>query len=334
MPLTRSTLCFMLVFGLYCLAGVGADKDKPDNAAKTRKAATPKVEPKVEVGAKSDKDSESSILQIIQSAERFVAAYNQHDAKAIAEGFTATAEFVTEAGVAIRGRKAIEGHFAAVFARLPKTRLELHIESTKLINSNVAIEEGRVELVSSPGAAAEASRYVAVHVLHEGEWLLARTRDFSSETEPRANHERLKDLEWLIGEWMQEGEELFIATSCHWGDHKNYLMQEFTIRLGGQPPVTGSTRIGWDPLTQQIKSWTFDSDGGYSESLWTRSGDKWILKSQGVTHLGRSYSGTAFLQNVDGGTMSWESRDRVEGGVVVPDRPPILVKRLPPAAEE
>ena len=129
---------------------------------------------------------------------------------------------------------------------------------------------------------------------------------------------------------MEEGEDSLVATSCQWSGNRNYLLQEFTIRVGREPPVTGSTRIGWDPLTQQIKSWTFDSDGGYSEALWTRGSDQWVLKSRGVTHLGRSYSGTSILRRVDPGTLSWESRDRVEGGILVADRGPLLVKRRPP----
>ena len=129
---------------------------------------------------------------------------------------------------------------------------------------------------------------------------------------------------------MQEDEASHVATSCKWVDRKNYLLQEFTMRIGSHEPITGTTRIGWDPHTQQVKSWTFDSDGGYSESLWTTGEDKWVLKARGVTHSGRSFSATSVVRRVDTATISWESRDRIEGGVVVPDRPPIIIKRRPP----
>jgi hypothetical protein len=164
--------------------------------------------------------------------------------------------------------------------------------------------------------------------------LLARTRDYHTQAEVQSNFEHLRELEWLVGEWIQEDEGSHIATSCHWVDHKNFLLQEFTLRIGNQDPITGSTRIGWDPQTQQIKSWTFDSDGGYSESLWTHGENKWVLKARGVTHSGRNFSGTSIVRHVDAGTMSWESHDRVEAGVLVPDRPPIIIRRRPPPPGE
>ncbi len=326
---TEFTLRFVAVAALSLLLA-GAD-DKPQSAGKSRLPAPAKAEPKVFPTKKAEMDAEAAVNE---SAQRFTDAYNRHQPKAIAAGFTPDAEFVTENGTVIRGRDAIERHFATMFSAAPAIRLELHVESTRLVTSNVAIEEGRVEIIAGPGEATQTSRYVAVHVNQEGQWLLARARDFTSDAEPRSNHERLKELEWLIGEWIEEGEGTLIATACRWDESGSYLLQEFTIRLAGHPPITGSTRIGWDPQTRQIKSWTFDADGGYSEGLWTHGADKWVLKSRGVTHLGRNFSATSILRHVDPGTLSWESRDRVEGGVLVPDRPPLIVKRRPPPPGE
>ena len=51
--------------------------------------------------------------------------------------------------------------------------------------------------------------------------------------------------------------------------------------------MTVTQRIGWDPLTKQIKSWVFDSEGGYGDGLWTRKGNQWVIKSTGVLPDGR-----------------------------------------------
>jgi uncharacterized protein (TIGR02246 family) len=319
------------ITGLVALAMAAADKQKPAPAAKVQTGTVPKTEARAVPGKTDEKAVEAALNE---SAQRFVAAYNRHDAKAIAAGFTTIAEFVTEDGTAIQGREAIERHFVAVFAAAPKAHLELKVESARLVKSDVAVEEGRVELTPAPGATVESSRYIAVHVNLEGQWLLARTRDFPAEPEVQSNYEHLRELEWLVGEWIQEDEASLIATSCKWVDRRNFLLQEFTIRIGNLDPITGSTRIGWDPQTQQLKSWTFDSDGGYSEALWTRGESKWVLKARGVTRSGRTFSGTSIVKQVDGGTMSWESHDRVEGGALVPDRPPIVIKRRPPPPGE
>lgn len=322
--------------GLFCIAVAGDEKILPKRDAAKRPSAPAKLEPKTADAAtpQASKAEQAADAAVRESADRFVVNYNKHDSKSAAADFTPTAEFVTESGTAIRGRDAIERHFAAVFTNLPEARLDLQIESVRLVTSDVAVEEGRVEFVAGSGMPVETSRYVALHVFQNGRWWLARTRDFSTMPATLSNHDRLHELEWLIGEWLEEGENTLVATSCQWNGNRNYLMQEFTIRVGTEPAITGSTRIGWDPLTKQIKSWTFDSDGGYSEALWTRGQDQWVLKSRGVTHLGRSYSGTSILRRVNHATLSWESRDRVEGGVLAADRGPLLVKRRPPPPGE
>lgn len=333
MAFARVLMLLVCIGGFICMAVGGADKDqlKPVSSQAKPGSPLPKQSKNTETAqvelAKSVQLVETAVKE---SAKKFAANYNKHDSKAAASDFTLTAEFITEDGTAIRGRDAIERHFAAVFANFPQVHLELEIESVRLVTSFVALEEGRVDFVGSPGMPVETSRYVALHVFEEGRWWLARTRDFSADSAVRSNHERLAELEWLVGEWMEEAEDSLVATSCKWIDSRNYLLQEFTIRIGSEPAVTGSTRIGWDPLTRQIKSWTFDSDGGYSEALWTRATDQWILKSRGVTHRGRSYSGTSILRRVDQVTLSWESRDRVEGSVLVANSGPLLVKRRPP----
>src|SRR5262249_39324081 len=134
--------------------------------------------------------------------------------------------------------------------------------------------------------------YVALHVRQGEQWLLARSRDFPAETAPTSGHEHLLPLEWLVGEWVDESPDARIHTNCKWAEGKNFLIQEFSARVGTRPGMNGSTRIGWDPLARQIKSWTFETEGGYSEGLWTPVGDDWVIKSRGVTREGLVTSAT------------------------------------------
>jgi uncharacterized protein (TIGR02246 family) len=333
---------------IICLAVAAADKEAPKpNKAAPPAAGSAKAAPKSEKSDSKKPDSKSTgaakpdtskaeaelATAAREAAKRFVENYNKHDVKATAACFAPGAVFLTEKGGKLSGRDTIAEHFAAAFAMAPDVHLELQVDSVHLVTSTVALTDGKVEFVPGPGIPAASSRFVALLVFQEGRWLLDRVRDFPADDEPKSNHERLHELEWLVGEWMEEGEEdddAFVATTCRWSDDQSYLLQEFTIRMGDMPPRSGSTRIGWDPLTRQIKSWTFDSDGGYSEALWTRGHDLWILKTKGVTHLGRNFSGTSVLRRVNASTFSWATRDRVEGGMLVPDRGPLLAKRRPP----
>ena len=74
--------------------------------------------------------------------------------------------------------------------------------------------------------------------------------------------------------------------------------------------MSGTQRIGWDPRHKQIRSWVFDSDGGFSEGFWSRDGERWVMKSTGVLKDGRAASATNVLTRVNRDTMNWTSVDR------------------------
>ena len=111
------------------------------------------------------------------------------------------------------------------------------------------------------------------------------------------NYERLKPLEWMIGDWIDESHESVVLTSCHWTASKNYILQEIKVRMRGRDAMDLSQRIGWDPLTKQIKSWVFDSEGGYGESIWTPDGDRWLVKATAVRRDGVTASATTLRIN-------------------------------------
>ena len=90
-----------------------------------------------------------------------------------------------------------------------------------------------------------------------------------------------------------------------------------------------SQRIGWDPVANCIRSWVFDSEGGFGQSVWTRDGDTWIIKATGVRPDGKTGSATNLLVRAGKDAYVWRSTDRIVGDEV---RAPIEVKvvRKPP----
>jgi hypothetical protein len=78
--------------------------------------------------------------------------------------------------------------------------------------------------------------------------------------------------------------------------------------------LTGSERIGWDPVARQLRCWVFDSEGGFAEGLWTRQGSEWMVKMSGSTRDGRINSSTSVYQPQGPDRYSYVSRDRVIGG--------------------
>ena len=89
----------------------------------------------------------------------------------------------------------------------------------------------------------------------------------------------------------------------------------------------GTEVIGWDPRTSRIRSWIFDSDGGFGENVWVHDGNRWLIKYSGILADGSEASATHILTNVDAATTTLQSKDRVVNGAAQPDIPETVLKR-------
>src|SRR5258707_1319374 len=107
------------------------------------------------------------------------------------------------------------------------------------------------------------NRYTAVYVKREGKWLVGSVRESSA----AAAEDGVRGLEWMRGDWVDEGDAGVILSTCRWSPDKTCLNREFKVRAGDREVMTGTQRIGWDPRAGQIKSWEFDSQGGHGEGL-------------------------------------------------------------------
>ena len=90
-----------------------------------------------------------------------------------------------------------------------------------------------------------------------------------------------------------------------------------------------SQRIGWDPLAKRIRSWVFDSEGGYGESVWARNGDAWVIKATGVRSDGTTASATNVLVRTGTDGYVWRSTDRIIGDEVTPSIEVKAVRKPP-----
>jgi uncharacterized protein (TIGR02246 family) len=268
--------------------------------------------------------------QIRSNVDTFVKAYNARDAKTIAELFASDAQLVDEDGNSSHGRAGIEKVFAGIFADAPDGRIHVDVETLRFFGPTMAIETGRSKATSEPGDPPDLSRYTAVHVkTHDGKWQMAFVRDIEAPELP--GYEQLQSLEWLVGDWVDESPDSVVKTSCKWSDNKNFLLQDAEIRMQGADTMHLSQRIGWDPLTRQVKSWLFDSAGGYGESYWTHDGDHWVVKATAVRKDGTTGSMTNTYTPNGKDAYTWRTTDRIVGGEVLP---PVEVRvvRKPPEA--
>jgi uncharacterized protein (TIGR02246 family) len=278
--------------------------------------------------AAADPARQADDKAIRATADAYVKAYNGHDAAAIARLFTPDAQIVDAQGHAIQGRADIENVFAGIFQEFPKATTSVAIHSIRYLNPSLAVEDGTATVVLSPGEPGEPNRYAVVHARQDGKWLIASAHDLPSDDAPAEDH--LKQLAWLLGEWVDESPESLVLTSYRWDDNHNFILSDFSIQVSGRPVMNGSQRIGWDPLAKVIRSWVFDSEGGFAEGVYSRDGNRWIVKMTGVTRDGKPASSTNVIRRAGKDRLVWESRDRMVGGEPTLDVGEITVVRKPP----
>jgi uncharacterized protein (TIGR02246 family) len=266
---------------------------------------------------------------IRSAAAAFKRVYDAGDSRAAAGFFLEDGEIIDEEGERVQGRASIQDVFAEMFRDRPGTTIEFTPATLRFFGPEAAKEEGQTRLKPIGNEeSARVRRYTVLLVKQAGKWLFSSVRE---EHEPAlSHHERLKDLEWLIGEWVDESAASTIHADCRWSDDQNFILRDFTIHVQGKPAMTVTQRIGWDPLTKQVKSWVFDSEGGYGESLWTHNGNQWLIKSTGVLPDGRIATATNVLTHVGPHSAKWASIERTVAGHVVPDHEEFVIVRKPP----
>jgi uncharacterized protein (TIGR02246 family) len=271
-------------------------------------------------------DDERAIKTLLDT---FIKAFNAGNAAAAAATYSDTAVVVDEAGERLEGRPAIRAKYAASFADNPGSTITIHVDALRFIGSETALEVGKATITPAAGAGpAEATRFTTVYVKQGGQWLQGAVRDELAHD--LAPHDRLKELEWLVGEWVNESQDAVVNTSCTWAKGGNFLDREFTVKVEGRPVLSGTQRIGWDPLKRQFKMWVFDSEGGHGEGYLSRAGNQWVIKSEGVRQDGQPASATSIITRLGKDRMSWQTTTMTVGGSAVPGIDEFVVVRKPP----
>ena len=281
---------------------------------------------------RADQAEEEAAIRKIDDA--YVEAYNKHDAKALAAMWSPEAVYVDpETGEEAVGREEIEKEFAETFEGLKDAKLEIDVKSIKFLSPNVAVESGTARVVR-PKEEPDESTYSALFVKRDGKWLLDRVTEDQPPAPPApppSNYEHLKDLEWMVGSWIDNDEDgqATIQTDCDWAKNKNFMTRSFAVVIGDQVNMAGMQIIGWDPAAKQIRSWVFDSDGGFAEGKWTRKGNRWLIQQTGTLPDGSKSSAVNIMKQIDNDSFTWQSVQRSVNGDILPNVDEVTVVRKP-----
>ena len=266
-------------------------------------------------GAKRQSD-EAAIRK--QSAA-FVQAFEKGDAKALAALWTEEGEYIDDEATTYRGRAAIAAAYAQFFAKNPKVKLELNIDSIRFLSRDTAVEEGYAK--AHAGKADTSSRYSVLHVREKGKWLMALVREWPNEGAD------LRDLDWLIGTWVADTGSTQVKTTYAWDEGKKFIRVRFSIK-DKERTLGGSQMIGKDPRTGKLRSWVFEGSGGIGEATWSQDGKRWIIEATGVQADGSEMTATNIMTVLDRDSFTWQSTDRTVDGESIGNLPPVKVRRV------
>jgi uncharacterized protein (TIGR02246 family) len=245
------------------------------------------------------------------SDELLVKSFNDGKAEELAALFLPQGELIDEHGTVYQGQAEIKDLMTKFFAKYPGSKITLNVESIRVIGP-VAIEEGTRHTTTKDGLERAQVRYIAVRAKVGNSWPLASIRDFADESATTPN-DQLQPLAWLIGDWVNESSDAAVKISYRWSEDKNFLLGDFDITRGGSPVMKSSQRIGWDPLAGKVRSWMFDSDGGYADGHWTLVEDAWVIKSSAVMPDGQTGSATVSMMPKGADRFVMKGTERIVG---------------------
>jgi uncharacterized protein (TIGR02246 family) len=275
-------------------------------------------------------DQAADKAAIEKAVTSYTVAFNARDAKALAAHWSPEAVYVNPlTGSQVEGREAIVKEFTAILAELKDTKLAVDVESIRFISPGVAVENGVAKLISAKGEPDESS-YTAIHVKRDGKWYLDRVTELDL-PDVLSHYEQLKDLEWMIGTWIDGDDQDRIETTCQWTRNKNFITRSFTVSVEDRIDLTGMQIIGWDPAAKQIRSWVFDSDGGFAEGRWTKRDNRWSITTSGTTSDGLKATSVNVITYVDDDRFKWQSVSRTTDGELLPNIDEVVVVRAPAA---
>lgn len=298
--------------------------EAPESTAKDTAPAAEESAAAESNAADAAGESETAIRKAVAS---YAKAFNAHDAAALAAHWAAEGvHVVKETGERTHGREAIEKDFATLFQDSPEAALGVKIDGIRFIKPDVATVEGVARVAIAEDGPSDTA-FTAIFLKEDGNWLI----DSVHETvlpEPPTSGEYLQQLEWMVGHWVDESDDVRVDTHVRWAANDSFLVRSYTLQREGDVEHQGTQVIGWDPQREQIRSWLFDSDGSFGEGTWTRSDDGWTVKTSLTRSDATSATTKQVVKMIDQDTLTVQRTQLAVEGEEQPAGEPVRMIRV------
>ncbi len=258
---------------------------------------------------------------IRKATAAFVAAYNKGSVDGILALWADKCEYVDEDGKSTTGRADLTAMYKKALAENKGAKVKITTSAIRFVKDDVALDDGESVFTMADGTT-DTTPFTAVWVKKADQWLLHRVRELPSPAaaveSPRS---QLKDLRWLVGDWTSANKEKDTKTAiaARWMKGQKFLALDYSVQRKGAEVLALTQIIGWDPTTNQVHSWVFDSNGGFGEGAWQRQGKAWIVQVSGVTASGSNGTGTMRWTKTGDDSFTFEALDRTLDGEAMPD---------------
>jgi hypothetical protein len=254
----------------------------------------------------------------------FVDALNKENPQALSSLLTDGVTCLNPiTGQNVQGRDNVVKFFEMEFPLLKGKKL-LFIESgIDFPSAGKAIVEGSSELTDKGMILRRQARRLELVKLNDT-WYINAIKQIDVQLPPNM-YGHLKELGWLVGDWKDKDEHVKITYSTQWDKFRNFLLQHYKIDTYGVEVMEGQQIIGWDPLENTIRSWVYDSDGGYGTGTWSKKDGNWFVKLHFVMSTGQKCSATNVYTKLDDKSYIYSSIDREVNGKKLPNIKPVTV---------
>ena len=223
------------------------------------------------------------------------------------------------------GKNEVAVYFKELFQKEPGISIKLGINSITFQSPEKATVNGKAQ-IRHRDRTSDQIAFRAEYVKENDTWLLQKISEVNLLAAP-SNFEHLKELNWLVGSWEDVGENVSVTSTYTWDTNKNFLTQHFIMKVLDQKELEGVQIIGWDPIKKKIRSWVFDSDGGFGESYWSNDGNSWYAALVFTLTDGKKSTATHVITKVDNNSYTFSSVGRDIDGRILPDIGPFKAVR-------
>lgn len=265
--------------------------------------------------------------QIRSVAQKYVETFNKQDAKQLSSLWSTDGQLTNYSDrETLVGQKSISEYFRSRFDANPQAEISVAIDSVKFTSDTKAIVRGHFKVVHSD-THQETISFQIMFVCLDRVWKIHEMNEITLEPPP-SHYDHLKDLDWLVGTWIHKTEGMTFSSEYSWDTNKNFLIQHFTTKILDHDELAGEQIIGWDPMQTSIRSWVFDSDGGFGQSTWSYVDSRWYVDMVFVLSNGSRATATHIIEKIDDSTYSFSSTGRDIEGKVLPNIGPFTVVRV------